>query len=121
MSVTVPLTATLQIEPLAAFLPSSLSLPPATPAIATFGLLPYPLSAVVGTLVQFYVILIVIWAVLSWFNQGKGLVNDIYGVLDRIVSPYINLFRKFIPNAGGIDFSPFIAIILLQVVVRLLV
>jgi YggT family protein len=120
--VTLPVTAALsalQTGLLAPPLPSSL--PPATPAAAFFGLLPYPLNTVVAAIVQFYVILIVIWAILSWFNQGKGVVNDIYGALDRIISPYVNLFRKFIPSAGGMDFSPFIAIILLQIVVRFLV
>ncbi|MDR1013570.1 MAG: YggT family protein [Coriobacteriales bacterium] len=85
-------------------------------------LIPYPLGTVVTGLVQFYVLLIVAWAVLSWFEQGKGgFISEVYGILDRIVSPYIDLFRRFIPSAGGIDFSPLIAIIVLQVLLRILV
>jgi YggT family protein len=83
-------------------------------------LVPYPLNRILYSLVQLYVIIIIVWAVLSWFNKGKGLISDIYDILDRIVSPYVNLFRRFIPSAGGMDFSPLIAIILLQVVARLL-
>jgi uncharacterized protein YggT (Ycf19 family) len=83
-------------------------------------LIPYPMNTVVTGLVQFYVILIIIWAILSWFNQGRGFINDIYEILDRIVSPYINLFKRFIPSAGGMDFSPLVAILVLQVVLRLL-
>ncbi|MDR2586848.1 MAG: YggT family protein [Coriobacteriales bacterium] len=86
---------------------------------AFVSLIPYPLNWVLGSLVQFYVIVIIVWAVLSWINKGTGLISDIYNVLDRIVSPYVNLFRRFIPSAGGMDFSPLIAIILLQVVARL--
>jgi YggT family protein len=89
-------------------------------AAAFVSLVPYPLNAFLGSLLQFYVIIIVVWAILSWFNKGGGLVNDIYNILDKIVSPYVNLFRRFIPSAGGMDFSPLIAIILLQVVGRLL-
>jgi uncharacterized protein YggT (Ycf19 family) len=93
---------------------------PTIPTTPLFPLIPYPLSTIVMGLVQFYVLLIVIWAILSWFNQGRGFVNDIYEILDKIVSPYINLFRRFIPTAGGMDFSPLVAILVLQLVLRLL-
>jgi YggT family protein len=84
-------------------------------------LIPYPFSTIVTGLVQFYVLLIIVWAILSWFQRSGGIINDLYLILDRIVSPFIDLFRKFIPTAGGFDFSPIIAIILLQLVLRLLV
>jgi YggT family protein len=89
-------------------------------SLAFFSLIPYPLNTVLSALVQFYVIIIIAWAILSWFNKGRGAVSDIYDILDKLVSPYVNLFRRFIPSAGGMDFSPLIAIILLQVVARLL-
>jgi uncharacterized protein YggT (Ycf19 family) len=91
------------------------------PTTPLFALVPYPLNVLLQALVQFYVLIIIVWAVISWFNKGSGLANDIYQILDRIVSPYINLFRRFIPSAGGLDFSPLIAIILLQVVLRFLI
>jgi uncharacterized protein YggT (Ycf19 family) len=91
------------------------------PAISLFSFLPYPLGMILSTVIQFYVILIVVWAVLSWFNQqGSGFVNEIYVLLDRIVEPFVGLFRRFIPTMGGLDFSPLIAIIVLQIVFRLL-
>jgi YggT family protein len=90
-------------------------------AAVFFPIIPYPLSTVVSGLVQFYVLLIIAWAILSWFQQSGGFIVEIYRVLDKIVSPFINLFKRFIPTAGGIDFSPFVAIILLQFVLRLLV
>jgi uncharacterized protein YggT (Ycf19 family) len=91
------------------------------PMTPLFSLVPYPLSLILNAVGEFYVLLIVGWAILSWFNKGRGLVNDVYQILDRIVSPYINLFRRFIPAAGGIDFSPLIAIIILQILLRFLV
>jgi uncharacterized protein YggT (Ycf19 family) len=91
------------------------------PITPLFALVPYPLNVLLNALVQFYVLIIIVWAIISWFNRGSGLANDIYQILDKIVSPYINLFRRFIPSAGGLDFSPLIAIILLQVVLRVLV
>jgi YggT family protein len=90
-------------------------------AVAVFGLLPPSLGVIVVALVRFYMLLIIAWAILSWFNQGRGVVHDIHEILDRIVSPYVNLFRRFIPTAAGIDFSPLVAILLLQIVMSLLV
>ncbi|HBE51451.1 MAG TPA: hypothetical protein DDW76_22400, partial [Cyanobacteria bacterium UBA11369] len=34
--------------------------------------------------------------------------------------PYLNIFRSFIPPLGGMDFSPILAIVLLNVVSSLL-
>ena len=51
-------------------------------------------------------------------KQG-GLLQDIAAVLDSVCGPWLNLFRRFIPPMGGIDFSPVVAIIALQLVQRL--
>ncbi|MEA2156312.1 MAG: YggT family protein [Solirubrobacteraceae bacterium] len=42
--------------------------------------------------------------------------SAVIGFLRDVVEPYLGLFRGFIPPAGPIDFSPFIAILLLTVV-----
>jgi YggT family protein len=89
-------------------------------SVFVFSLIPYPLNVVLYYLVQGYVLVIVFWAVLSWFNKGKGLVNDVYNALDKLVDPFIELFRRFIPTAGGMDFSPLVAILILQILVRFL-
>ena len=51
-------------------------------------------------------------------KQG-GLLQDIAAVLDSVCGPWLNLFRRFIPPMGGIDFSPVVAIIALQLVQKL--
>ena len=48
-------------------------------------------------------------------KQG-GLLQDIAAVLDSVCGPWL---RRFIPPMGGIDFSPVVAIIALQLVQRL--
>ena len=48
-----------------------------------------------------------------------GLMQDIAAVLDTIVGPYLNLFRRYIPPMGGMDFSPVVAVIALSVIERL--
>ena len=70
-------------------------------------------------LFDFYQILIVIWCILSWIPMLRdGVLSDIVGAIDSIVSPYINLFRRFIPPFGGIDYSPIVAIVVLQLIER---
>ena len=73
-------------------------------------------------LFDFYQVLIIIWCILSWLPMPReGVLSDIVGALDSIVSPYINLFRRFIPPLGGIDFSPIVAIIVLQLIERFVI
>ena len=77
--------------------------------------------SIVSALLNAYCLLIVAWAILSWFMNANKTARDIYNALDVIVSPYVNLFRKFIPPMGGVDFSPLVALILLQLVARVLI
>jgi len=61
---------------------------------------------------------IIIGALLTFIppHQRNGFVNSIIELLDRLLSP----IRRLIPPIGGIDLSPLIAIILLQLVDSLL-
>jgi YggT family protein len=63
----------------------------------------------IGTLLMAVVIIdIIISYFVSPYNQFRML-------LDRIVNPMLNPLRKVIPPLGGIDFSPVVLIILIQV------
>lgn len=74
----------------------------------------------IASLFRFYEILVLIWCVLSWFPMGNEFVEDFKIALDKIICPYMNLFRRFIPAMGGIDFSPIIGIIVLNFIKRLI-
>jgi len=67
-----------------------------------------------------YTLVIFVWVILSWLKESNKIVRDLYKLLDPIVAPYVNLFRKIIPPMGGLDFSPFVAVIVLQLAARLL-
>ena len=64
--------------------------------------------------------LIIARVILSWVpvRQG-GLLYDIVAVLDSVTGPYLNLFRRIIPPLGGVDFSPVIALLALNLAERL--
>ena len=73
-------------------------------------------------LVDVYTMLIFVYVILSWIPQKKGFVADVDRALGMLCDPYLNLFKKIIPPIGGmIDISPILAIIVLQLVVRVLV
>ena len=83
------------------------------------------LSTLVGALVRFYTYLIFAYVVLSWFPLGEGFLLDVYRVLGTICEPWVGLFRRIVPVArvggGGLDFSPLVALIVLQLLGNLVV
>ncbi len=82
----------------------------------------YTLIQLVYNLANFYNFLVLVYCLMTWFPLKEGgLAADIFMALDRICGPWLNLFRRIIPPMGGVDFSPVVAIIALQLVVRLLV
>lgn len=81
----------------------------------------YRLINLISALVNFYEWLVIIWCFMSWFPLREGsLMYDVAVVIDRIVSPYMNLFRRFIPPLGGIDFSPIVGLFVLSFGERLI-
>lgn len=90
--------------------------------IPTLTLNAYSIAQLVSTLVNFYEILILIYILLMWFPIREGsLVHDIGLVLQSLCEPFLGFFRRFIPPVGGLDFSPVIAVIALNLVAQLVI
>lgn len=64
-------------------------------------------------------ILIIARAVLSWVNPSayNPLVRWVY----RLTEPLLAPVQSILPAPGGIDFSPLVVLILIQVIERLLI
>lgn len=80
-------------------------------------------ARLLATLLSLYSFLVVIRIVLSWLSpmrrvQGQGGVS---GLLQRVVDPYLNFFRgiKFL-RRGPLDFTPLAALLVINVVERIL-
>lgn len=71
--------------------------------LATFGVVRLAISGLTG--------LVIVYAILSWL-QGHSLMADI---IDRLVAPALAPIRRFIPLVGGVDLSPLVLLVLLQV------
>jgi uncharacterized protein YggT (Ycf19 family) len=70
-------------------------------------------------LLSLYILIIVVSAFLSWFpttSSSGGLVTTKL-VLTRLTEPVLRPLRNIVPrNSIGIDFSPFIAILILYII-----
>lgn len=65
-----------------------------------------------------YVLLVIVRILLTWFPTVTWM-NQVEAFLSPITDPYLNIFRSFIPPLGGLDISPILAILVLQVVAQL--
>jgi len=65
------------------------------------------------------VIAIIVRALLSWFMPAGG--TGLSRVLVDVTEPVLAPIRRLLPSVGGIDFSPILAILLVQLVSRVLI
>lgn len=69
---------------------------------------------------------IIIQVILSWLlafnvlNVHSGGVRNFIVALDRMTAPLYRPIRRLLPDFGGIDFSPLVILILIQVLQKLL-
>ena len=69
-------------------------------------------------LCQVLTISIIFRAIVSWFSPSPT--NRLVIVLYQVTEPVLSSLRRIIPRAGMLDFTPLVAIILLQVISGLL-
>ena len=70
-------------------------------------------------LFRLYELCIIIWCVMSWIPRTSiGILETVRDFLGMICEPYLSLFRRLIPSFSGIDFSPIVAILVLELVER---
>lgn len=76
------------------------------------------IEAFISTLAGVLTLAIFVRVILSWIRVQLplGLNEFVFGVTEPILGP----IRRALPFMGGIDFSPFIAIILIELVARIL-
>ncbi len=72
----------------------------------------------IGLLANILIILIFVWVILTWIMPPYHPLRE---ALDRIVEPMLAPIRRVLPNTGGIDFSPMILMILIELLSRVLV
>ena len=76
------------------------------------------LAKLVNIISQLLILLVFIASILSFFMSPYHPVRE---TLDRLVNPMLAPIRRLIPTAGGLDFSPLILIILIQLIAGVVV
>ena len=85
----------------------------------------YALFGIIDMILQILVWIIIIQVILSWLvafnviNTSSGFVRTVLDVLDRLTDPLYRPIRKIMPDFGGIDFSPIVLILAIQILRRL--
>jgi YggT family protein len=65
----------------------------------------------VEALVWIYVLLILVYVILSWFQLPYNIwLQRVRGFLDDTVGPYLRFLRRIIPSFGPLDLSPMIGV-----------
>lgn len=69
-------------------------------------------SQLLSLLINIFVFAVFARAILSWFDPGNY--NPASSILHSLTEPLLSLCRKIIPDLGGIDLSPLVALVVLQ-------
>jgi YggT family protein len=68
-----------------------------------------------------YTILIFLYILMSWVQLPYNVwIGRVRTFLHDTVEPYLGIFRRIIPPLGGLDLSPIVALIVLQLIYRVL-
>ncbi len=86
----------------------------------------YAIFGIVDMILQLLVWIIIAQAVISWLvafnviNTSSNFVRTVLDALDRLTAPLYRPIRRIMPDFGGIDFSPIVLILAIQIVRKLL-
>jgi YggT family protein len=78
-----------------------------------------PLLDTLSSTLTLYFYVLIVRVLLTWFPTIDWY-SQPFAFLSQVTDPYLNLFRSLLPPIGGIDFSPMVAILLLQAVAGIL-
>ena len=76
------------------------------------------LEAFINVVAQALVLAIFVRVIMSWVpvRLPLGLNDLVWNVTEPVLAP----IRRFMPIAGGMDFSPFIALLLIQIITSII-
>ncbi len=83
-----------------------------------------PILDVILILLDMYMYIVIAAVILSWLiafnviNTRNHVVAMIADILYRLTEPVFRPIRNFLPNLGGIDFSPLIVLLIIYVIRR---
>ncbi len=76
------------------------------------------MTALLLFFLDFYTLVVFVAVVLSWLRLSPD--NPVVRVIGALTEPVLVPIRKLLPDLGGIDFSPMILLVLVQIIKQLL-
>jgi len=76
------------------------------------------LPALIETCLRGYMLMIVARALFSWLPP-RWRANEVYAFVVAATEPVLRPVRRALPTRGGVDWSPLLVLILLDLIVRL--
>ncbi len=76
------------------------------------------MSFILIVLIDLYSLVVFVAVALSWLRLSRE--NPVVRLTARLTEPVLAPLRRALPDTGGIDFSPLVLLILLQLLKRLL-
>ena len=85
----------------------------------------YALFSIIDMVLQVLVWIIIAQVIISWLvafnviNTQSNFVRTLLDALDRLTAPLYRPIRRIMPDFGGIDFSPIVLILAIQILRKL--
>ena len=85
----------------------------------------YALFSIIDMVLQVLVWIIIAQVIISWLvafnviNTQSNFVRTLLDALDRLTAPLYRPIRRLMPDFGGIDFSPIVLILAIQILRKL--
>jgi YggT family protein len=80
------------------------------------------IAYIISLIINIYILIIILQVALSWLiafnvvNEDNEKARDLMALLKRATDPVYEPIRKYVPPIGGIDLTPLIVIIALQLI-----
>lgn len=87
-------------------------------SVGLVSLLVLAFSQLISAIINIFIFAIFARAILSWINPGDYRAAS--SVLSHLSEPVLTLCRNFVPDMGGIDLSPLVGLVFLQLLKMLL-
>lgn len=86
---------------------------------ALLGLLPIALASVLRIFIYIYMFVIILQIIMSWLQPG--VYSSFTVLLDQLSRPFLSRIRYYIPATHGMDWSPLVLLVILNLMLILFV
>ena len=86
---------------------------------ALSGLIILTIAYLLRMILYIYLFIIFVQVIISWINPNTY--NPITTIMHQISEPILKPARQIIPSAGGLDFSPLIALVIINLLMILVI